>query len=382
MTSSITSVPVIHLGCGGVGRAFVQQVLESRTHHGKRHGLRLALAALADSRAAVLANIAGLGMSDDALRACMDLKSAGGSLADRPDALAAQRGPWWLERVPGPGIVVDNTADPDLAPALIATLEAGWHVALANKIPLVGAMADYRSIAWRGGPGREARPDGSASAGRAMWESTVGSGVPVIATLERLRAAGDTVRRIEGTFSGTMGFLTNGLREGRAFSDLVREARELHFTEPDPRTDLGGIDMARKALILARGCGWDLELDDVEVEALYPPALDALSVAGFLDALEALDEIMAARVARVADEGSVLRYVATVDPEAGVCRVGPTAVPADSPLGRLRGTDNLVTFHSRWYDPEPLVLQGRGAGVDATAAGVLADVVQLAGLLV
>jgi homoserine dehydrogenase len=156
----------------------------------------------------------------------------------------------------------------------------------------------------------------------------------------------------------------------------VRAAHRQGYTEPDPRDDLGGVDVARKALILARGLGWELEMDDVAIEGLYPPDMDNLPVAQFMDALPALDAEFAARVAAAARDGMALRYAAIVAD--GACRVGPTVVPVDSPLGRLRGADNLVEFTTRWYSPNPLVIQGRGAGVDATAAGVLSDIIEMA----
>jgi homoserine dehydrogenase len=198
----------------------------------------------------------------------------------------------------------------------------------------------------------------------------------VIATLNRLVAAGDTVQRIAGTFSGTLGYVMTGLQAGRAFSEVVHEAHARGYTEPDPRDDLGGVDVARKALILARGLGWHMELADVQVRGLYPPEMDRLTVAEFMAALSQLDADFRDRVESAAAESKVLRYAATL--EDGRCRVGPTVVTADSPLGRLAGTDNLVEFTTRWYNPAPLVIQGRGAGVDATASGVLSDVIELA----
>ena len=387
MARPTSTVPLVLLGCGGVGRALLRQIVDQRAHHAAHHGLRLAVAGVADSTAAVVAPEKGE-LSDSTLAKVEDVKAQGGSLSALPWAKPAPEEDWWMEYELGPGVLVDCTASEDIAGWLQVSLDDGWHVALANKLPLVGDWAGYADIAWRGDadhprlheqgyPSLGQYWDGPR--GRAMWEATVGSGLPVIAALERLVDAGDTVRRIAGTFSGTMNFLTNGLREGRRYSELVHEARARHYTEPDPRTDLGGVDMARKALILARGCGLRIDLDAVEVEALYPPHLDTLDIEGFMGALEPLDEDFEARVAAARAEGGVLRYLAEIDLEAQSCRVGPTVVPADSPLGLLRGTDNLVTIHSRWYDPTPLVLQGRGAGVDATAAGVLADVVQLAG---
>ena len=168
-----------------------------------------------------------------------------------------------------------------------------------------------------------------------------------------------------------------GLEEGRAFSAVVADAKRLGYTEPDPRDDLSGLDVARKALILARRLGWRLELADVAVESLYPAHMSAehLSVDAFMARLPELDADVAARAAAAAADGAVLRYAAVV--EAGAARVGLTPVPRDSPLGRLKGTDNLVEMATDVYDAAPLVLQGRGAGAAATAAGVLADLLEL-----
>jgi homoserine dehydrogenase len=167
-----------------------------------------------------------------------------------------------------------------------------------------------------------------------------------------------------------------GLQEGRLFSEIVREAHRLGYTEPDPRDDLSGLDVARKALILARGLGWQLDMTDIVVEGLYPSRMETLPVPEFLEALPDLDEQFQERVQVAASQGKVLRYTASV--EDGQCRVGPTVVDVNSPLGRLHGTDNLVEFHTHWYSPDPLVIQGRGAGTDVTAAGVLSDIVELA----
>ena len=189
-------------------------------------------------------------------------------------------------------------------------------------------------------------------------------------------ASGDRVERVAGTFSGTLGYVMTGLQEGRLFSEVVREAHALGYTEPDPRDDLGGLDVARKALILARTIGWQLELDDIAVQGLYPPEMGALSVAEFMARLPQLDGFFAAQVEKAADEGGTLRYAAVVND--GLSSVGPTIVSQESPLGRLRGTGNLIEFHSDWYSPSPLVVQGPGAGVDVTAAGVLSDIMELA----
>ncbi len=280
-----------------------------------------------------------------------------------------------LDIIGCPGtVVVDCTATETTVPALLFALDHGYKIVLANKKPLTVAQEVYDRLT------RAGVTNGPRDLAQTRWETTVGAGLPVIATLNRLVASGDPIGRVAGTFSGTLGFLMTGLEAGRVFSEVVREAYDLGYTEPDPRDDLGGVDVARKALILARGMGYSLNMADIEVKGLYPPLMDGLSVTAFMAALPQLDEHYREEVARAASEGKVLRYAATIETgdEGAHCVVGPTAVAKSSPLGQLSGTGNLVAFHTRWYDPNPLVIQGAGAGVDVTAAGVLSDVVELA----
>ncbi|MCC7020291.1 MAG: hypothetical protein IT332_11075 [Ardenticatenales bacterium] len=402
---AVQAVPVIVLGLGGVGRALVRQIVAARPAHARRFGLALHVVALADSGATAVASpLAGarhaVPLHDPLLLAFVDAKAAGRGLVDVADDRAAVipsplvgarhavpssgthgDAPAW-HHIPTPhAIVVDCTAADATTPHLRAALERGWDIVLANKLPLAGPLDDFAFLTGNGvdaGEGVVPR-----RRGRARWEATVGAGVPLIATLSRLVAADDAVARIEGTFSGTLNFVAAELRAGRPLSEIVREAMARGFTEPDPRTDLGGHDMARKALILARMLGWEILLDDVTVHGLYPPEWDDPShpdhvadVDAFLERLPELDAPAAERVAAAKAADGVYRLVAMIAD--GRAAVTPTVVPADSPLGRLAGTDNLVAFHSRWYDTAPLVLQGRGAGVEATASGVLADVVDLA----
>ncbi|MDQ7028309.1 MAG: hypothetical protein Q9O62_00315 [Ardenticatenia bacterium] len=162
---------------------------------------------------------------------------------------------------------------------------------------------------------------------------------------------------------------------GIPFSQAVRRAKELGYTEPDPRDDLNGLDVARKALILARTMGLDVELDQVEVESLVPPTPPEADTETVLDALTALDAPMAGRLHQAEVRGNTLRYVATVTPDG--LRVGLTEVPRHSPLGQLRGPDNLLLFETQRYTPHPLVIQGPGAGATVTASALLADLVEL-----
>ncbi len=361
-TSAERETPLILFGLGGVGRALLSQILEQRSLHRERYGLRIRFTALCDSSGAVVEPQGGF--SEEQLAGILQHKEAGGTLASHRLGRSYWSPETMVEEIGEPGtVVVDCTASDSTVDALLLALKRGQQVVLANKKPLTVVQDVYDGI--------------SGSLGHARWETTVGAGLPVIATLNRLVSSGDEIERIAGSFSGTLGFVMTGLEEGRSFSETVAEAYRLGYTEPDPRDDLGGVDVARKALILARGIGWHMEMEQVEVSGLYPERMADLSVDSFLAELPSLDEQYRELVAGAAAEGKVLRYAATLSE--GACSVGPTAVAKDSPLGRLTGTDNLVEFYSRWYNPNPLVIQGRGAGVEATAAGVLSDIVELQG---
>lgn len=362
-------LPVLLFGAGGVGRALVRQIVALRALHARQYGLELAVVAVTDSNGGVLALDGEL--SDATLLDLVHLKEQGGRLADHLQG-APQGDVAAIVDVAGrPGaVVVDCTATERTAPALLFALERGYKIALANKKPLTVEQEVYERLTRAGGTASGVRQT------HTRWETTCGAGLPVIVTQNRLLASGDPIYRIAGALSGTLGYVMTGLQAGRDFSAVVREAHRLGYTEPDPRDDLGGVDVARKALILARGLGWQLGLADVAVTGLYPPAMDSLTVDEFLDALVQLDEPLRRDVEAARRAGQVLRYAAVV--AEGRCTVGPTLVGADSPLGRLTGTDNLVEFHTKWYQPTPLVVQGRGAGADATAAGVLSDIVELA----
>ena len=364
--------PLILLGIGGVGSALIRQIVQNRAHHATDYDLELPILALCDRDGAVVTLRDAI--DDATLYEVVDFKARKGRLADH-----SQGGPQHdlaavIDIAGQPDtIVVDCTTSEATAPVLLAALARKHRVVLANKKPLTMQQEVYDRLTRAGDTETGHAPR---RFHRTRWETTCGAGLPVIATLNRLLASGDPVTRIAGAFSGTLGFVMSGLQAGQPFSAVVREAHRLGYTEPDPRDDLGGVDVARKALILARGLGWRLALEDVAITGLYPAEMAARSVAEFMDALPSLDAQFRAQVEAAAASGKVLRYVAAIAD--GRCTVGPAAVEANSPLGHLRGADNLVEFHTGWYQPTPLVIQGRGAGADATAAGVLSDILELA----
>jgi homoserine dehydrogenase len=212
---------------------------------------------------------------------------------------------------------------------------------------------------------------------RILHEATVGAGLPIIDTYHKLVESGDRVLRIEGLLSGTLGYVLSEVSAGVPFSKAIRGAMAQGYTEPDPRDDLSGLDVARKALILARLLGYPGELRRSAVESLVPKWARTLSLDQFLERLQELDGGWKRRVGEAAAEGAVLRYVAAVSPER--ISVGVRAVPSSSPLASIKGSDNQVVFTTTRYKNNPLVITGPGAGAEVTAAGVLNDILRLGG---
>ncbi len=262
-------------------------------------------------------------------------------------------------------VVIDATASAVLAARHPGWLARGYHVVTANKALAGGELPGWRAL-----------QAAIAGGGRYGDSATVGAGLPVLSTLRRLRSCGDALLTLEGVFSGSLSWLFNQYDGTRPFSALLREARERGYTEPDPRADLSGEDVARKLLILARNAGFALERDVVEVASLVPESLRALDAGTFLDRLEVLDAALAARHAQAVARGHVLRHLARLDRH-GCARVGLTDVPAEHPAARLRGTDNLFALTTARYRAQPLVIQGPGAGPEVTAQALLGDVLAL-----
>lgn len=216
-----------------------------------------------------------------------------------------------------------------------------------------------------------------------FFEGTVGAGLPIIATLQQLIATGDQVSRIEGIFSGTLSYIFNTFgTDSRSFSEIVIAARNAGYTEPDPRDDLAGMDVARKVTILARECGLDLELEKVPVHSLVPEPLRLCStVEEFLEKLPEFDRVMEQLLEDAAKSGECLRFVGVVDPLKKTGTVKLQRYPKDHPFAQLKGSDNIISFTTERYSQQPLIIRGPGAGAEVTAGGVFADIMRLSSSL-
>ncbi len=353
--SHTAHIDVLLLGCGNVGAALLEQIRRQSADLQGSH-MQLNVRAIANSRRLL---VAGDAIDLESWREDLEAKGTAYRLED-VIAVREQLG------LPNPTIV-DCTTDAGLADQYARFLAAGFNVVAANKKANTASMAYYREM--RDTAGRAFR--------KFLYETNVGAGLPVIDTLHALIRSGDRLATFEGVLSGSLSMIFGLLEDGLAFSEAVTRAMELGFTEPDPRDDLSGMDVARKLLIIAREVGLELELDDIEVEPVIPPDFAAGQPAADLPAaLRALDEAFADRAGAADREGRVLRYVGRIDD--GRCRVSVESVPRDRPLAAIRDGENALVLHTRYYQPIPLVLRGYGAGAEVTAAGVFADVLRTA----
>ncbi|MCP9237394.1 bifunctional aspartate kinase/homoserine dehydrogenase I [Lewinella sp. JB7] len=263
-------------------------------------------------------------------------------------------------------IFVDNTANSKIASYYETILDESISISTPNKIATSSGYLQYqrlKNIADKRGV-------------QFRYETNVGAGLPVISTLRDLIDSGDRINKIEGVLSGSLSFIFNSMNGSRPFAEIVREAREKGFTEPDPRVDLSGKDVARKILILARETGVALDAEDITLNGFLPDgAMEARSVDDFFGVLESEAAYFDGLYRQADQEGKVLRMVATLEGEKA--SVGIQAVGTDNPFFTLSGSDNMIVFYTDRYSSRPLVVRGPGAGAEVTAAGVFAEIIQI-----
>jgi aspartokinase/homoserine dehydrogenase 1 len=268
--------------------------------------------------------------------------------------------------------IVDCTADPGIAGHYYDWLRKGIHVITPNKKANSGPLDQYLKL----------RALQRQSYTHYFYEATVGAGLPTVSTLRGLLETGDKILQIEGIFSGTLSYIFNNFKDGRAFSEVVGEAKEAGFTEPDPRDDLSGTDVARKVIILARESGLKLELSNIPVESLVPEPLRACASAQeFMQQLPKFDPEFAKKQEDADNAGEVLRYVGVVDVTNQKGVVELRRYKKDHPFAQLSGSDNIIAFTTRRYKNQPLIVRGPGARAQVTTGRIFRDILRLASYL-
>ncbi|MBQ1276807.1 MAG: bifunctional aspartate kinase/homoserine dehydrogenase I [Flavobacteriales bacterium] len=348
-------INVLVAGCGTVGGTLIDQILSTQQTIVERRGLRLNVFGVANSRG-VLLDAHGVGTS---WRERIKTETVPYTV----ESLLSYIENYNLENV----IVVDNTASRDFVENYSAFVEAGCNLVASNKIANTLSYDSYSAL-------REVlRRKGK----KFLYEANVGAGLPLVDTIRQLCDTGDEIRRVRGVFSGTLSYIFNIFSSSDVmFSQVLREAMQKGYTEPDPREDLCGNDVARKLLILAREIGMKKEFEDIEIENLIPEALRGGSVDEFL-AGEALMNDMYGGVKSTLADDEVLRYVGELNVEQGSLTVKLAKVKKDSPLGGLKGSDSMFEIHTASYGDVPMVIQGAGAGAAVTARGVYTDILRI-----
>ncbi len=352
----------IHLfmaGTGLIGSTLLQQIRQQATYLRDKRAMEIKVVGLANSRKMVF-NPGGIPL--DHWKQLLD----GSEVASDLGAFVQQMKLLNLSNT----IFVDNTSGDKVVGHYENVLDSSISISTPNKIAASSSYLQYqrlKAIAAKRGVLFE-------------YETNVGAGLPVISVLRDLLDSGDRILCIEGVLSGTLSFIFNTFREGLRFSETVRRAMELGYTEPDPRDDLNCMDVRRKLLILARETGLSIEAEDIEIRPILPDScLQAETVEDFLAELEKVDALFESQRAEAAAQGKALRLVAKLD--RGKAGIGMELVGNTHPFYGLSGADNMIVFTTERYKERPLVVRGPGAGAEVTAAGVFAEIIKIANFL-
>ncbi|MFN4145717.1 MAG: bifunctional aspartate kinase/homoserine dehydrogenase I [Runella sp.] len=357
--SEVRSLNLFVVGTGLIGGTFLRQIAAQADYLRREKLLKINVVGLARSKKMYL-NPDGINLADWE----NELQENG-----KTTSLSA-----FVQRVrefnlPN-SVFIDCTSDKDIIQYYQPLLEASVSVVTPNKVANSSSYAEYRRLqqtAVRRGV-------------KFLYETNVGAGLPIINTMQGMMASGDKFTKIEAILSGTLSFIFNSFKPGTRFVDIVREAKAKGYTEPDPRDDLSGLDVARKILILARETGAPLEMSDIVIDPILPQnCLEAPSVEAFFEELEKSDAYFAQLLQQATERGEVLRYIATLENSQATLQL--RTVNADHPFFSLSGADNIVSFTTERYNTRPLVVKGPGAGAEVTATGVFADVMSISSYL-
>jgi len=357
--SDLKTINLFMVGLGQVGNGLLRQIDEQLETYKNERLLEIKVVGLANSKQ--------MFFDDDGI----DINSWQQTLQASGEAVDIKRYvQQMLELNLSNTVFVDCTASIDMPQHYEAILEGSISIVTPNKKANSGPFSQYQLLK------RTAQKRNV----KFFYETNVGAGLPVLNTLSDLTSSGDEIISIEAVLSGTLSYIFNSFSGDKSFSAIVKEAKEKGYTEPDPRDDLSGNDVGRKLLILAREIGLELNEADIAIENLVPePCRKIKDVAEFMTTLPAHDADYSARKQKAELQGEKLRYIGKIAD--GKASVKLEAVGSEHPFYSLSGSDNIISFRTKRYNERPLVVKGPGAGIDVTAAGVLADILRVASYL-
>jgi bifunctional aspartokinase / homoserine dehydrogenase 1 len=354
--TSYKQVNLFIAGVGNVGNKLMNQLQLQQPYLEEKLQLQLRVTGLANSKKIVLA--------DEGI----DLGSRQSLLADAPNGNITDFADAMIQRNLRNTVFVDITANDEVATVYNRLLGKSIAVVACNKVAASSAYSNYKNL----------KDLSAAHNAPFLFETNVGAGLPIIGTLSDLLRSGDKIHRMEAVLSGTLNFVFNNYDGSRPFAEVVRQAQEEGYTEPDPRLDLGGTDVMRKIMILARETGAVLEMEDITNNSFMPAACMLGDVDNFYAAMEKEEAHFQQLYKAAAAENCKLKFVASFND--GKASVGLQHIPPQHDLYHLYGKDNVVLFYTDRYPEQPLVIKGAGAGAEVTAAGVFADIMRAAGI--